>query len=59
MTKTVSAKMWNVRGNTDHVMTLALEPDETTIKISIGDRDVYVLVTDLIEAARLFEAALG
>jgi len=66
LSKTVSVDMPNVRhdGKSEGwtVLALALERDGTTIKVSIGGStgcEVYVRVTDLIEAVRLFEAAVG
>lgn len=63
MVKKVSVDLPNARSrNGAPILSLALEQDETTIKVSIpGDPggETFVRAAYLIEAVRLFEAAVG
>lgn len=62
LSKTVSVKMPNVRDGKSHVLEIALEPDETTLKVSIAGNqgcEIHVRAADLIEAVRLFGVAVG
>jgi hypothetical protein len=63
MRKIVSVEIPNVRDGRSRVLEIALEPDETTLKVSIVLADnecweIHVRAVDLIEAASIFYVCL-